>query len=212
MSKNDIISTNEMFSSSETLFKNDDLISVLQKRGLIPDVEITDDKLQNLKQKKAKREFRNTKLLLEQYRTIVSAVSSLPKQIAYELDTPLKDIDDLINKCDIAFTYGDEIVETEIRGVHRTKQLFDIVNKALTAMKTMSDEGELYYKILYYTYIDKKKLKIDEIPPILEISRRTYFRKRDDAIRLFSSILWLAPSRELDLWIDFVTILSGDKE
>lgn len=73
-----------------------------------------------------------------------------------------------------------------------------------------SDDGELYYKILYYTYLSSKSLKIDDICKKLNISRSSYFRKRDDAIKRFGSILWLAPDREVGLWIDCITILNGE--
>lgn len=204
-------STIEIFAASETLFKNDDLITVLQKRGLIPDTAITDDKLMKIKQKKAKREYKNTKLLLENYRTISIAVQFLPQQIASELNIPFKGIDNLLEKCDIASTYLDSNIDDKLRNVQRTKQLLDVVNKSLTAMKKMSPEGELYYNLLYYTYLISKPLKIEEILKNLDISRSSYFRKRDNAIKLFGSILWLAPNREVDLWIDCITILNSEE-
>lgn len=203
--------TNEIFASSEALFKNNDLISALQIRGLIPKAELTADKVKQLQKKKAKQEYRNAKLLLEQYRTIVTAVSTLPEHIAYELNTPFKDVDDLVERCDIASAYGDEIVESELRGIQRTRKLMDIIHKALTKLKTMSPDGELFYKIILLTYITPKVLKVDAIVKKLGISRSTYFRKRDEAVNLFSSILWLTPNRELDLWIDFVTLLNEEE-
>lgn len=204
-------STIEIFAASENLFKSDDLISVLQKRGLIPDTAITDDKLMKIKQIKAKREYKNTKLLLENYRTISIAVQFLPQQIASELNLPFKGIDALLENCDIASTYLDSNIDDRLRNVQRTKQLIDVVNKSLTAMKEMSQEGELYYKLLYYTYLSPKQLLIEDILKKLDISRSSYFRKRDNAIKLFGSILWLAPNREVDLWIDCITILNSEK-
>lgn len=204
-------STIEIFAASESLFKNDDLITALQKRGLIPDTAITDDKLMKIKQMKAKREYKNTKLLLENYRTISIAVQFLPQQIASELNLPFKGIDDLLENCDIASTYLNSNIDDRLRNVQRTKQLIDVVNKSLTAMKEMSQEGELYYKLLYYTYLSPKQLLIEDILKKLDISRSSYFRKRDNAIKLFGSILWLAPNREVDLWIDCITILNSEK-
>lgn len=204
-------STNEIFTSSESLFKNNDLIAALQNRGIIPDVTITDSNLMKFKQSKAKREYKNTKLLLENYRTITIAVAYLPQQIASELNMPFKNIDELIEKCDIASTYNDTNIDEKLRSVMRTKQLIDVVNRALTSMKNMPNDGELFYKILYYTYLSSKPLKIDSILEKLNISRSSYFRKREEAIKLFGSILWLAPNREVDLWIDFITILNYGK-
>ncbi|MCH5192057.1 MAG: hypothetical protein J1F23_07830 [Oscillospiraceae bacterium] len=201
--------TIEAFGSSEELFKTNDLISVLQKRGLIPDEMITDDKLQKVKQMKVQREYRNTKLLLESYRTIALAVKYLPHQIASELNVPFKSIDDLVEKCDIASAYDDSNIDDKLRNIQRTKQLIDVVHRSLTAVKNSNEDGKLYYKILYWTYISPKKVKYDEIVKRLNISLRGYYRKRDEAIKLLGSILWLAPDREVDLWIDCITLLNG---
>lgn len=204
-------STMQVFQASETLFKNDDLITALQNRGLIPDVTISDDKLMKIKQMKAKREYKNTKLLLQNYRTISMAVRYLPQQIASELNVPFKGIDDLIEKCDIASAYDDSAIDDKLRNVQRTKQLIDVVNKSLTSMKEMSSEGKLYYKILYYSYLTPKPLKTNDIIKNFDFSLSTFFRKRDDAIKCFGSILWLAPNREVDLWIDCITILNSEE-
>ena len=56
--------------------------------------------------------------------------------------------------------------------------------------------GEAYYWVLYYTYLTPQQLDgiadiIEQLRPhIRDISRRTYFNKRQDAVEALSSILW----------------------
>ncbi len=56
--------------------------------------------------------------------------------------------------------------------------------------------GEVYYQLLYYTFLSPQELQnVDEIiealqPHIRDISRRTYYRKRQEAIDALSSVLW----------------------
>ena len=60
----------------------------------------------------------------------------------------------------------------------------------------------MYYWILYYTYLSPQQYRdTEEIigqlqPHIQDISYRTYFRKRKEAIEALSSVLWGYTSRD----------------
>ena len=62
--------------------------------------------------------------------------------------------------------------------------------------------GEEYYWILFYSFLSPQQYRSVEIiieqlePHIKEISFRTYYRKRKEAIDAFSSILWGYTSRD----------------
>ena len=62
--------------------------------------------------------------------------------------------------------------------------------------------GEHYYWLLYYSYLSPQQLQnTDEIieklrPHIANISHRTYYRKRPEAIQALSAILWGYTSKE----------------
>ena len=62
--------------------------------------------------------------------------------------------------------------------------------------------GEIYYWLLYYTYLSPQKFQnteeiIEQLQPhIRDISRATYFRKLEKAIEALSSILWGYTSKD----------------
>lgn len=77
-----------------------------------------------------------------------------------------------------------------------------LVDGALDILRTKHRNGEELYWILYYTFIVPQQLQntqqiIDKLGShIREISYRTYFRKRQDAIDALSSILWGYTSKD----------------
>ena len=66
----------------------------------------------------------------------------------------------------------------------------------------MLKNGETYYWLLYYTFLSPQQMKnVEEIveqlrPHIRDISFRTYYRRRQEAIEALSSILWGYTSKE----------------
>ena len=66
----------------------------------------------------------------------------------------------------------------------------------MALLRTHQKNGEAYYWLLYYTYLSPQKLKnLDEIidqlhPHIRDISVRTYYRKRNEAVDALGSVLW----------------------
>ena len=62
--------------------------------------------------------------------------------------------------------------------------------------------GEAYYWLLYYSFLSPQQLKnVEEIienlrPHIRDISFRTYYRKRREAIDALSSVLWGYTSKD----------------
>ena len=62
--------------------------------------------------------------------------------------------------------------------------------------------GEAYYWLLYYSFLSPQQLKnVEEIienlrPHIRDISFRTYYRKRREAIEALSSVLWGYTSKD----------------
>lgn len=85
-----------------------------------------------------------------------------------------------------------------------------LVDGALDILRTKHRNGEELYWILYYTFIVPQQLQntqqiIDKLGShIREISYRTYFRKRQEAIDALSSILWGYSARDtLDILSNF---------
>ena len=74
--------------------------------------------------------------------------------------------------------------------------MLSILNSAIDLMRTRHKKGELYYWVQYYTYLSPQEYdNVNEILIALEahfqpMSSRTYYSRREEAIRTLGSILW----------------------
>ena len=63
-------------------------------------------------------------------------------------------------------------------------------------LRTKHKHGETYYWLLYYSYLSPQQLRnveepIEKLRPhIRDISYRTYYRRRQEALDALSSVLW----------------------
>lgn len=84
----------------------------------------------------------------------------------------------------------------------KSKRLLELVNKAVDLMRQKHKKGELYYWVLYYTYLSPQEpANVNEILIQLEkhfppMSVRTYYGKREEAVNILSSVLWGYTSKE----------------
>lgn len=60
------------------------------------------------------------------------------------------------------------------------------------------------------TYISDEKLLQTDVLFRLNISRRHYYRLKEQAINIISLRLWSSPTSDLDLWLELVAMLSGE--
>ena len=87
-------------------------------------------------------------------------------------------------------------IENYAKSIARSKKMLDLLNSAVDTLRSKHKHGEQYYWLLYYTYLCPQQLQnIEEIveslrPHILNISRRTYYRKRPEAVEALSAVLW----------------------
>jgi len=71
-----------------------------------------------------------------------------------------------------------------------------LVDSAVDLMRAKHKNGEEFYWLLYYAYLSPQELQnveeiIDQLRPhIRDISTRTYYRKRKEAVEVLSSVLW----------------------
>ena len=74
--------------------------------------------------------------------------------------------------------------------------MLKLMESAIDLLRNKHKYGEMYYWILYYAFLSPQQYKnADEIieqltPHIRDISYRTYYRKRREAIESLSCILW----------------------
>ena len=87
-------------------------------------------------------------------------------------------------------------IEDHARCIERSHKMLTLVGNAIDLLRTRHKNGEIFYWLLYYTYLSPQRLQnVDEImeqlrPHMRDISVPTYYRKRKQAVEALSSILW----------------------
>ena len=80
--------------------------------------------------------------------------------------------------------------------------MLKLVQGAVSLLRSKHKNGEALYWVLYYTYLSPQKLEnVDEIieqlrPHMHDISYRTYYRRRKEAVYTLSTILWGYTTRD----------------
>ena len=80
--------------------------------------------------------------------------------------------------------------------------MLKLVDASVNLLREKHKNGEDYYWILFYSFLSPQQSKTAEAivellqPHIPEISYRTYYRKRKEAIDALSSVLWGYTSKD----------------
>ena len=189
--------------------QSDAFITLLTERGILGDHRIDDERIRNARQAKQKNTYHNTLMLLKNYRTIAWMLECFPDNVAEELDRPFENLDELIDHIDIEMSMGNRKLESRIEGVRKSRILLDRVNEALTVLKKKPENGEILYNLIYQTFITPENLSLTDILYRLDISPRHYYRLRSQAITILSIRLWAAPAKDVDFWLEMLTLLEG---
>ena len=184
-------------------------ITLLTERGILGDHRIDDERIRNARQTKQKNTYHNTLMLLKNYRTIAWMLECFPDNVAEELDRPFENLDELIDHVDVEMSMGNRKLESRIEGVRKSRILLDRVNEALTVLKKKPENGEILYNLIYQTFITPENLSLTDILYRLDISPRHYYRLRSQAITILSIRLWAAPAKDVDFWLEMLTLLEG---
>ena len=156
--------------------------------------------------------YHDTWKLLQKYRDVVWSMELSVQHVKISFEKEFgQTIDDFL---DSIYSAGADLSGTEIeqhaRCIQRSNQMIRLVDGALDILRNKHQNGEELYWILYYTFITPQKLKntqqiIDKLHTHLrEISYRSYFRKRQEAIDALGSILWGYSTRDtLDILSKF---------
>lgn len=208
MSKQD---KNSLYEQQEEKIRaqSDAFISILTKRGILGDQDVDDEKVRAAQQEKKKAAYHNTLVLLQQYRNIAWMLECFPATVAEELDQPFEDLDELIDRVDVEMAMGNRKLENRIGSIQKSRLMLDRVNEALTVLRKKPKNGEQLYNLIYLTYIAPEKLSITEMLYQLDMSSRQYYRLREQAITILSLRLWASPKREMDVWLDVLTLLES---
>ncbi len=189
--------------------QSDAFITLLTERGILGDHRIDDERIRNAQQAKQKNTYHNTLMLLKNYRTIAWMLECFPDNVAEELDRPFENLDELIDHIDIDMSMGNRKLESRIEGVRKSRILLDRINEALTVLKKKPENGEILYNLIYQTFITPENLSLTDILYRLDISPRHYYRLRSQAITILSIRLWAAPAKDVDFWLEMLTLLEG---
>lgn len=142
--------------------------------------------------------YHNTWRLLKKYRDVVwsleLSVQQLKNQFEIEYGSSIEEF------LESAYLAGADLSGTQLedhaRCIERSNKMLTLVNNSIDLLRTRHKNGEDYYWLLYYTFLSPQQLKnVEEIleqlrPHIRDISFRTYYRKRKNAVEALSSVLW----------------------
>ena len=190
--------------------QTEQLIALLERRGIVEDPSIVNDRARQAEQALRRNMYHNTQMMLKHYRDIVWALECFPQQVAEELDRPLRDLDTLLSAVDTQLAMGNAKLEHRLLGIQKSRLLLDRINEALTVLRHKPGNGEMMYNIIFQTFLTPEKLTHMEILYRLSISDRHYYRLRQQAVNILSIRLWTAPAGCLDAWLELLTLLEGD--
>ena len=196
--------------SKRTALSAEAVLSFLRNQGILTENStLSEEMIREAQEKKQKQAYHNTLLLLSNYRNILWQTDCEIEAIASELNVPLKNLDALLSRVDAEIGMENRRLELNLERLAKTRQLLDRINEALTALKRKPDNGPLLYDLIYMTYISDEKLLQTDVLFRLNISRRHYYRLKEQAINIISLRLWSSPTSDLDLWLELVAMLSG---
>ena len=97
---------------------------------------------------------------------------------------------------------SDRSIEHHAKCIERSHRMLKLLDTSIDLLRTKHKNGENYYWLLYYSFLSPQQLRnVEEIieklrPHIRDISFRTYYRRRREAIDALSSILWRYTSKD----------------
>lgn len=148
--------------------------------------------------------YHDTWKLLKKYRDVVwsleLSVQHVRNNFKVEYGSSIEEFLDSIYL--IGVDFSDNQIEHHAKSIERSHKMLKLMESAVNLMRNKHKNGEAYYWILHYTFLSPQQLQnVEEIieklrPHIRDISYRTYYRKRRDAIEALSSILWGYTSKD----------------
>ena len=154
--------------------RSDEFIRLLTRKGILEDNRINDERVRQTQKEKRRNMYHNTRILLENYRNITWLLECFPDTVAEELETPLGDLDTLLDRMDLEMGMGNRKLESRLESVRKSRLLLDRINEALSVLKRKPDNGAKMYELIYLTYLAPDKLNHTDLLYRLDISSRHY--------------------------------------
>ena len=167
----------------------------------------------NVEKDKETDHFHNTKYLLKQYRRVEYSIriSEADLNLRMEMQHGMRLSTLKVNSELAGIDLSGTKLENHARSVIRSKNMLEIINAALEAVREDPDRGDLLYQVLYITYFSKTKprnrtqilIELDKLG--YSTSAASYHNYLNAAIRAIDRILWGYTARDcLDLIKQFL--------
>ena len=142
--------------------------------------------------------YHDTWMLLKKYRDVVwsleLSVQQVRNRFEIEYGSSIEEFLDSIYLAGADLAGSD--IEHHAECIERSHQMLKLLDTAIDVLRNKHKNGESYYWLLYYSFLSPQQLRnVEEIieklrPHIRDISFRTYYRRRREAIEALSSVLW----------------------
>lgn len=142
--------------------------------------------------------YHNTWKLLQKYRDVVWSLELSIQQVRNSFQIEYgTNIEDFLETVYLAgANISGTNIEHHAKCIERSSKMLKLLEASIETLREKHRFGEDYYWILYFAFLVPQQLNCTEEivnklhPYIKDISCRTYFRKRKNAIEALSSILW----------------------
>ena len=142
--------------------------------------------------------YHNTWKLLKKYRDVVWSLELSIQQVRNNFELEFgNSIEDFLESVYVAgLDLSESTIAHHTECIEHSHKMLKLMETAVDLLRTKHKYGETYYWILYYTFLSPQQLRsVEEVieklrPYIRDISLRTYYRKRQDAVEALSSVLW----------------------
>jgi len=148
--------------------------------------------------------YHNTWKLLQKYRDVVwsleLSVQHVRNSFEIEYGTSIEDFLDSMYLAGADLSGTD--IEHQAKCIERSHKMLKLVDSAVDLLRNKHKYGEIYYWVLYFTFLSPQQFHgVEEIieqlrPHIRDISFRTYYRRRNEAIEALGSVLWGYTSKD----------------
>ena len=148
--------------------------------------------------------YHDTWKLLKKYRDVVwsleLSIQQVRNQFELEYGSSIEDFLDSVYLAGADLSGSD--TEHHAKCIERSYRMLKLLDSSVDLLRNKHKNGEVYYWLIYYTFLSPQQFRnVEEIieklrPHIRDISFRTYYRKRQEAIEALSSILWGYTSKD----------------
>lgn len=148
--------------------------------------------------------YHDTWKLLKKYRDVVWSLELSVQQVRSKFEIEYgNSIEEFLDSIYLAGADLDgSDIEHHAKCIERSHKMLKLLDTAIDLLRNKHKNGESYYWILYYSFLSPQQLRnVEEIienlrPYIWDISFRTYYRRRREAIDALSSVLWGYTSKD----------------